>query len=96
MEDQNLIVVPVVAVVVVVVVVLANFEVASIEVVLEAYQAFLALQWRSLQSSLTDPTLSKKQDMFSRVTKAKHSKLGIMIWFRKLNMFLTCKLCLIC
>ena len=57
-EDQNLIVVAVVAVVVV----LANFEVASIEVVLEAYQAFLALQWRSLQSSLTDPTLSKKQE----------------------------------
>ena len=57
MEDQNLIVVAVVAVVVV----LANFEVASIEVVLEAYQAFLALQWRSLQSSLTDPTLSKSK-----------------------------------
>ena len=60
MEDQNLIVVPVV-VVVAAVVVLANFEVASIEVVLEAYQAFLALQWRSLLSFSTDPTLSIRQ-----------------------------------
>ena len=57
-EDQNLIVV---AVVVAVVVVLANSEVASIEAVLEAYQVFLAPQWRSLQSSSTGPILSKKQ-----------------------------------
>ena len=57
--DQNLFVV----VVAVVVVVLANFEVASIEVVLEAYQAFLALLWRSLRSSSTDPTLSIKQEV---------------------------------
>ena len=61
MEDQNLIVVYVV--VVAAVVVLANFEVASIEVVLEAYQASLALQLRSLQSSSTDPTLSEKQEV---------------------------------
>ena len=60
-EDQNLIVVYVV--VVAAVVVLANFEVASIEVVLEAYQASLALQLRSLQSSSTDPTLSEKQEV---------------------------------
>ena len=58
-EDQNLIVVPVV---VAAVVVLANFEVASIVTVLEAYQASLVLQWRSLLSSSTDPTLSKKQE----------------------------------
>ena len=62
-EDQNLIVVYVV--VVAAVVVLANFEVASIEVVLEAYQASLALQWRSLLNSSTDPTLSKKQKIHS-------------------------------
>ena len=60
-EDQNLIVVPVV-VVAAAVVVRANFEVASIVTVLEAYQASLVLQWRNLQSSLTDPTLSKKQE----------------------------------
>ena len=59
MEDQNLIVV---VAVVAVVVVQANFEVASIAAVLGAYQASLVLQWRNLQSSLTDPTLSKKQE----------------------------------
>ena len=58
-EDQNLIVVPVV---VAAAVVRANFEVASIVTVLEAYQASLVLQWRSLLSSSTDPTLSKKQE----------------------------------
>ena len=62
-EDQNLIVVPVV--VAAAVVVRANFEVASIVTVLGAYQASLALQWKSLQSSSTDPTLSKKQKIHS-------------------------------
>ena len=59
-EDQNLIVVPVV---VAAAVVRANFEVASIVTVLEAYQASLVLQWRSLLSSSTDPTLSENQEV---------------------------------
>ena len=61
MEDQNLIVVPVV--VVAAVVVRANFEVASIVTVLGAYQASLVLQWRSLLNSSTDLTLSEKHEV---------------------------------